>query len=80
MFVVTAKTSASNGACAHAWQTAAEYSKTEKLSGCFVLGPACLRVPEREQTELSRAERTRTGKIWTTKFLTESQTSIFRRR
>ncbi len=45
MFVVTAKTSASNGACAHAWQTAAEYSKPEKLSGCFVPGPACLRVP-----------------------------------
>ena len=72
MFVVTAKTSASNGACAHAWQTAAEYSKPEKLSGCFV--------PERAQTEQSRTERTRTGKIWTTKFLTESQTSIFRRR
>ena len=72
MFVVTAKTSASNGACAHAWQTAAEYSKPEKLSRCFVPGPA--------QTELSRTERTRTGKIWTTKFLTESQTSIFRRR
>jgi len=36
MFVVTAKTSASNGACAHAWQTAAEYSKPDKLSGCFV--------------------------------------------
>jgi hypothetical protein len=45
MFVVTAKTSASNGACAHAWQTVAEYLKPDKLSGCFVPGPACLRVP-----------------------------------